>query len=428
MSETTNDADEDSRRRVVVTGYGAVSAFGIGREALRQGIAEERSGLRTITRFDASDQATRFAAEVPDFVPSDWLDRKQCRRMDRFTQFAAVAAREAVAMAGLDVACNPDRVGVLTGSAFGGVDTFTQAVGTLLDRGPKRIGPFAVPMSIPNMAPGVIAIDLGAKGPNFACVSAFASGANAIGEGMRMIEDGRADAIIAGGAEAPINPLILAGFSAMQSLSENNDDPGGAVRPFDLYRDGCALGEGAAMLVLEERSAALARGAAIIAELAGYGSTADAYHVVQLAPEGEGIERAMAEALTDAGIAASEVGYLNAHGTGTAMNDAYETQAIRAAFGEAADGLAISSTKSRTGHLLGAAGALEAVISLQTLESGVLPMTLNLTTPDPACDLDYIPGESRKRNVSVVMSNSMGFGGHNVSLLFRRHEDTPTND
>lgn len=420
MTVRTSEDGEGSRRRVVITGYGVISTFGIGREALRIGMAEERSGLATITRFDASDQATRFAAEVPGFVPGDWLDRKQSRRMDRFTQFAAVSAREAVAMADLDIATAPQRVGVLTGSAFGGVDTFTGAVETLLERGPRRIGPFAVPMSIANMAPGVIAIDLGATGPAYAYASAFASGANAIGEGMRMIRQGRADAVIAGGAEAPINPVILAGFSAMQSLSENNADPQGAVKPFDLHRDGCALGEGAAMLVLEDREHAIARGATIIAELAGYGSTADAFHVVQLAPEGEGIARAMQDALSEGGCAPDQVGYLNAHGTGTAMNDAYETTAIRTTFGDAASNLAISSTKSRTGHLLGAAGALEAVIALQAMEDGLLPMTLNLQTPDPACNLDYLPGSSRRQPVEVVMSNSMGFGGHNVSLLFRR--------
>ena len=411
---------DDSRRRVVVTGYGAITAFGVGSDALRAGMADERSALATITRFDAADQATRFAAEVPDFVPGDWLDRKQSRRMDRFTQFASVSAREAVAMSGLDVASSPDRVGVLTGSAFGGVETFTGAVQTLVERGPRRLSPFAVPMSIANMAPGVIAIDLGAKGPAYAYASAFASGANAIGEAMRMIQQGRVDAVIAGGAEAPINPVILAGFSAMQSLSENNADPAGAVKPFDLQRDGCALGEGAAMFVLEDRDHAITRGATIIAELIGYGSTADAFHMVQLAPEGEGIARAMQDALSEAGTTSGEVGYLNAHGTGTTMNDAYETRAIRSAFGSAADRLAISSTKSRTGHLLGAAGALEALIAIQAMENARLPMTLNLDTPDPDCDLDYLPGTSREQQVDTVMSNSMGFGGHNVSLIFRR--------
>jgi len=407
-------------RKVVVTGYGAISALGHTAAALRDGMARNVSGLRPITRFDARAHETRFAAEVPDFRPEDVLDRKAARRMDRFTQFASVVAREAVANAGLDVAAAPERVGVLIGSAFGGIETFMDAVETMLTKGPRRLAPVAVPMVIPNIAPGMIAIDLGAKGPAFAYASAFASAANAIGEGARMIRAGRADVIVAGGAEAPVTGLMLAGFGAMQSLSRNNDDPGAAVKPFDLHRDGCALGEGAAMLVLEEREQAIARNAPIIAELAGYGATADAFHDVQLAPEGEGIARAMRLALADAALAPGQIGYLNAHGTGTAMNDAYETQAIKAAFGCAAGDLAISSTKSRTGHLLGAAGALEAVIALQALEDGLLPATTNLTTPDPACDLDYIPGESRRRTVDAVMSNSMGFGGHNVSLVFAR--------
>jgi 3-oxoacyl-[acyl-carrier-protein] synthase II len=266
----------------------------------------------------------------------------------------------------------------------------------------------------------MIAIDLGAKGPAFAYASAFASAANAIGEGARMVADGRVDAIVAGGAEAPITGLLVAGFGALKSLSLNNADPGHAVKPFDLYRDGCALGEGAAVLVLEARDHALARGATILAELAGYGATADAFHDVQIAPEGEGVARAMRLALADAGIDPGQVGYLNAHGTGTAMNDELETQAIKAAFGCAAGSLAISSTKSRTGHLLGAAGALEAVIAIQAMEDGILPSTLNLETLDPACDLDYIPGASRAHDVDAVMSNSMGFGGHNVSLIFTR--------
>jgi 3-oxoacyl-[acyl-carrier-protein] synthase II len=420
MRDTGVETGERTRRRVVVTGYGVISALGIGREEHRAGMASDRSGLRTIERFDPADFDTRFAAEVRDFTPGDWLDRKQARRMDRFTQFAAVTAREAVAMSELDVANQPDRVGVLTGSAFGGVETFTSTVQTLLDSGPRRISPFAVPMSIANMAPGIIAIDLGATGPAFAYASAFASGANAIGEAMRMIQQGRADAMIAGGAEAPINPVILAGFASMQALSEQNDDPGRAVKPFDLHRDGCALGEGAAMLVLEDRDRAIARGAPIVAEIVGYGSTADAYHMVQLAPLGEGITRAMQLALEEAAIRPNEVDYLNAHGTGTTMNDAYETQSIHLAFGDAAMGVPISSTKSRTGHLLGAAGALEAVVALQAMEDELLPQTLNLTTPDPACDLDYLAGASRRQPVSVAMSNSMGFGGHNVSLMLRR--------
>lgn len=405
-------------RRVVVTGYGAISALGLNAASLREGIRSGGSGLRTITRFDTTGYPTTFAAEVPDFRPEDTLDRKQVRRMDRFTQFASVAAREAVTHAGLDIASDPTRVGVVIGSAFGGVETWVNTVETLITKGPRRMSPFAVPMTIPNIAPGMIAIDLGAKGPAFAYASAFASSANAIGEAARMIEDGRADAMIAGGAEAPITGIMLAGFAAMQSLSANNSDPGHAVKPFDLHRDGCALGEGAAILVLEERDHAIQRNAHIVAELIGYASTADAFHDVQIAPEAEGLARAMNLAIADAAITPSDIGYVNAHGTGTAMNDAYETIALKTVFGDVAASLPISSTKSRTGHLLGAAGALEAVIAIQTLETGCLPSTLNLEIPDPACDLDYIPGEARQATVDTVMSNSMGFGGHNVSLIF----------
>lgn len=408
--------------RVVVTGYGTISALGGTADDLQLSMRTSRSGLRTITRFDASDYPTSFAAEVVDFDPGAVLDRKQARRMDRFTQFASVAAREAVTRSGLDISADPTRVGVVVGSAFGGVETFVQTAEVMLAKGPRRISPFAVPMTIPNIAPGMIAIDLGAKGPAFAYASAFASSANALGEAMRMIQAGRADAMIAGGAEAPITGLMLAGFAALQSMSRRNDDPGHAVRPFDLHRDGCALGEGAAMLVLERRDAALARGAAILAELVGYGSTADAWHDVQIAPDGEGLARAMSIALDEAGVAPGDVGYLNAHGTGTKMNDALETVAVKTAFGDAARHLPISSTKSRTGHLLGAAGALEAVIAIQTLEDGLLPCTLNLETPDPDCDLDYIPGASRTQRIDVAMTNSMGFGGHNVSLVFRKDD------
>jgi len=416
---SSQDANNEPHR-VVITGYGAISALGNTADALRASMRGNTSGLRTITRFDASEYPTSFAAEVVDFDAGSVLDRKQAKRMDRFTQFASVAAREAVTRASLDVSADSTRVGVVLGTAFGGVETFVQSTEVMLTKGPKRISPFAVPMTIPNIAPGMIAIDLGARGPAFAYSSAFASSANALGEAMRMIQAGRADAMIAGGAEAPITEIMLAGFAALQSLSRRNDDPARAVRPFDLHRDGCALGEGAAMLVLERRDRALARGATILAEFAGYGSTADAYHDVQIAPEGEGLARAMRIALDEADATAGDVGYLNAHGTGTTMNDELETVAIKTAFGDAARQLPVSSTKSRTGHLLGAAGALEAVIAIQAMEDALLPSTLNLETPDPACDLDYIPGASRPATIDIAMTNSMGFGGHNVSLVFRR--------
>lgn len=410
----------DRRRRVVVTGLGVLSGLGMSTDDLWSALIAGRSAIAPIQRFDASGYRTRFAAELTKFDPTTVLDRKQARRMDRFTQLAVVAARRAVGQSGIDVCANPERVGVILGSALSGFETFETATETMLFKGPRRVSPFAVPMTIPNMAPGTVAIDVGAKGPAFALASAFASAAHAIGEGMGMIDDGRADIVIAGGSEACITPLALAGFDAMGSLSRQNGTPERAVRPFDLNRDGCAIGEGAGMLVLEAYDDARARGADILAEVAGYGTTADAFHQVRLAPHGEGIARAMSLAMTDAGLAPEDIGYLNAHGTATVMNDAYETSAIRHAFGYAAGALAISSTKAMTGHLLGAAGGLEAAIAIMALNSGVLPPTINLDHPDPECDLDYIPCEARPAIVDAVMSNSMGFGGHNVSLIFSK--------
>ena len=406
------------RKRVVVTGMGAICALGHSVSSVWSAMVAGETGVETITSFDPAGFGTRFAAEVGDLPVNDLLGRKQARRMDRFTQFAVIAARQAVTQSGLDVSREPERVGVIIGSALSGFETFVTATETMLTAGPRRVSPFAVPMTIPNMAPGTVAIDVGAKGPAFAHSSAFASGAHAIGEGTRMIQDGRADAIVAGGAEAPILGLALAAFGAMGSLSRRNGEPRRAVRPFDAERDGCAMGEGAGVIVLEAREHALGRGAEILAELTGYATTADAFHEVQLAPGGDGIARAMSGAILDAGIEPSGIGYLNAHGTATVMNDAYETAAIRTAFGEAAPELAISSTKAMSGHLLGAAGGLEAIISIQALRDGILPPTINLETADPACDLDYIPGIARHQRVDAVMSNSMGFGGHNVSLIF----------
>lgn len=410
----------NERRRVVVTGLGVLSGLGMSPDELWASLVSGKSAIAPIQRFDTTEYRTRFAAEMTTFDPSAVLDRKQARRMDRFTQFAVVASRQAVAQSGIDVRSKPERVGVVLGSALSGFETFETATETMLFKGPRRVSPFAVPMTIPNMAPGTVAIDLGAKGPAFAHASAFASAAHSIGEAMRMIEDGRADAVIAGGSEACITPLALAGFDAMGSLSRHNDAPERAVRPFDRERDGCAMAEGAGILVLEALDRARARGAPILAELAGYGTTADAFHEVRLAPNGEGIARAMSLAMEDAALDPSAIGYLNAHGTATVMNDAYETTAIKHTFGSYADSLAISSTKSMTGHLLGAAGGLEAAIAIMAMTEGVLPPTINLTHPDPECDLDYIPGEARDADVDAVMSNSMGFGGHNVSLIFRK--------
>jgi 3-oxoacyl-[acyl-carrier-protein] synthase II len=419
MSEN-RDLKPDGRRRTVVTGLGVLSTLGTSPDELWTALMAGRSAIAPIQRFDTVDYRTRFAAEITAFDPATVLDRKQARRMDRFTQFAVVAARRAVKQAGIDVSADPERVGVIIGSALSGFETFETATETMLFKGPRRVSPFAVPMTIPNMAPGTVAIDLGAKGPAFAHASAFASAAHAIGEAMRMIEHGRADVVIAGGSEACITPLALAGFDAMGSLSCRNDEPERAVRPFDRDRDGCAMAEGAGILLVESLDGARARGATILAEIAGYGTTADAFHEVRLAPKGEGIASAMTLALRDARLDPGDIGYLNAHGTATVMNDAYETAAVKHAFGSTADSLAISSTKSMTGHLLGAAGGLEAAIAILAMNHGVLPPTINLENRDPECDLDYIPGEARKAPVQAAMSNSMGFGGHNVSLVFRK--------
>ncbi len=419
MSEQ-REPGRDGRRRVVVTGMGVLSALGGSPAELWKALLAGKSGIAPIRGFDTSDYRTRFAAEIASFDPADELDRKQARRMDRFTQFAVVAARQAVAGSGLPADMDPERIGVILGSALSGFVTFETATETMLTKGPRRVSPFAVPMTIANMAPGAVAIDLGAKGPVFAYASAFASSAHAIGEAMRMIADGRADCVIAGGSEACITPLAIAGFDAMGSLSRRNDEPESAVRPFDRDRDGCAIAEGAGMLLMESLDRARARGASILAEVAGYGATADAFHEVRLAAEGEGIARAMTLAMKDAGVEPGDVGYLNAHGTATVMNDAYETAAIRHAFGSAADALPISSTKSMTGHLLGAAGSLEAAITIMAMNHGMLPPTINLEHADPECDLDYIPNDARQSRVDIAMSNSMGFGGHNVSLVFSR--------
>ena len=415
------ESPSPQRVRVVVTGMGAICALGHGIGDIWSAMLAGETGIDTIRSFDPAGLGTTFAAEIGNLPVDELLGRKQARRMDRFTQLAVIAARQAVSQSGLDIAREPERTGVIIGSALSGFKTFVTATETMLTAGPRRVSPFAVPMTIPNMAPGTVAIDVGAKGPAFAHASAFASGAHAIGEGVRMIQDGRADAILAGGAEAPVMPLAVAAFAAMGSLSQGNATPTHAVRPFDLHRDGCALGEGAGVLLLEARDHAIARGAEILAEIAGYCTTADAFHEVRLAPEGDGIARAMAGAIADAGLPASAIGYLNAHGTATVMNDAYETAAIKTAFGDAASALSISSTKAMSGHLLGAAGGLEAIISIKALRTGILPPTINLETPDPACDLDYIPAVPRHRRIDAVMSNSMGFGGHNVSLIFTAH-------
>ena len=404
-------------RRVVVTGVGGLCAVGNTAAEIWESIAAGRSGIGPITRFDAEGYETRFAGEVKGFDPAAVLGRKEHRRMDRFTQLAVVASREAVAQSGLDIADAPERVGTLIGTAIGGIETFESGTETLLGSGPRRVSPFFMPMMLANMASGTVSIDLGTKGPNYSPVSACASSAHALGEALHMIRNGHADAMIAGGSEAPVTRIGVAGFNSMGALSTRNDAPEQASRPFDKDRDGFVLAEGAAVLVLEEREHALARGATILGELSGYGTTDDANHMVQPAPGGEGIARAMMLALTDAGLDATDIDYVNAHGTSTQLNEKFETQALMRVFGDRASTLPVSSTKSMTGHLLGAAGSLEALITLAAMQHGILPPTINQITADPEIPLDTVPNLARPATIRHAMSNSMGFGGHNVSLI-----------
>jgi len=416
------ESDQRSRRRVVITGLGAICAVGNTVDEVWRAISKGRSGVAPITRFDPDGFETTFAAEVKGFDAAESVGRKESRRMDRYSQLGVVAAREAVAHAKLDITPIAERVGVLVGTGMGGIDTFEQGTVTMLERGPKRVSPFFVPMTLPNMASGVVAIDIGSKGPNFATVSACAGSAHAIGEGAMMIRDNRADVMIVGGAEAPVTRMGVAGFNAMGALSRRNDDPARASRPFDKERDGFVIAEGAAMVVLESLEHAQARGATILAEVIGYGTTDDANHMVQPAPQGAGAARAMKLALDDAGVVAVDIAYINAHGTSTQLNERLETEAVKGAFGEQAYRIPISSTKSMTGHLLGAAGSLETSITIMAMKYGLLPPTINQESPDPDCDLDYVPNEARKQDIPIAMSNSMGFGGHNVSLIFKRWE------
>jgi 3-oxoacyl-[acyl-carrier-protein] synthase II len=399
---------------------GAVTPVGANLAETWESVISGRSGIAAITRFDASDYETRFAGEVKGFDAEAVVGRKDARRMDRHAALAVAAACEARAHAGLDAsAIDPTRIGVLVGTGMGSMETFEAGAETLFSQGPKRIGPFFAPMVLPNMAAGMTAIAVGGRGPCYATASACASSAHSIGEAVEMIRRGVADVMFAGGTEAPITRLGVAGFSAMGALSTRNDDPTRASRPFDADRDGFVLAEGSAVLVVEEYEHAVQRGAEILAEIVGYGATDDANHMVQPAPGGEGIARAMELALAAAGLQPSDIGYLNAHATSTKIGEKYETQAIKAAFGEQAPSLPVSSTKSMTGHLLGAAGALEAAFCVMALGTGILPPTINYETPDPDCDLDYIPNEARKATINAAMNNSLGFGGHNVSLVMR---------
>jgi 3-oxoacyl-[acyl-carrier-protein] synthase II len=408
-------------RRVVVTGLGCVSPVGNDVPTAWKSICAGVSGVGRITAFDSTSYKTRIAAEVKGFEPASHFGRKDTRRMDRCTQFAAVAALEAARMAALAFPVPfPDRTGVMIGSAFGGLGTLQTEIDVLGRSGPQRISPFLIPMMLMDNAGGQVAILSGARGPNHAIASACASGANAIGEAAEIIRRGAADVMIAGGTEAAIVPVAVAGFGVMGTLSEQNDIPAAASRPFDKNRDGFIMGEGAGLLVLEELDHARARNAPILAELAGYGTTDDAHHISAPLADGSEAARCMRLAMEQAGVTPAMVDYINAHGTSTPLNDKGETRAIKDAFGPSAYSVAVSSTKSMTGHLLGAAGALEAVISILAIRDGIIPPTINYDTPDPECDLDYTPHQSRKKTVRVVLSNSFGFGGHNTSLVFTK--------
>ncbi|AAU22784.1 beta-ketoacyl-ACP synthase II [Bacillus sp. FSL W8-0445] len=409
-------------KRVVITGLGALSPLGNDVKTSWNNAINGVSGVGPITRVNADEYPAKVAAELKDFKIEDYMDKKEARKMDRFTQYAVVSAKMAVEDAGLDInESNADRIGVWVGSGIGGLETLEQQFETFLTKGPRRVSPFFVPMMIPDMATGQISISLGAKGVNSCTVTACATGTNSIGDAFKVIQRGDADVMISGGTEAPLTRMSFAGFSANKALS-TNPDPKTASRPFDKNRDGFVMGEGAGIVVLEELEHALNRGATIYAEVVGYGSTGDAYHITAPAPNGEGGVRAMKEAIKDAGLSPVDIDYINAHGTSTPYNDKFETIAIKEVFGEHAYKLAVSSTKSMTGHLLGAAGGIEAIFSVLAIKEGIIPPTINIETPDEDCDLDYVPDQARRQDVNVVLSNSLGFGGHNATLIFKKYE------
>lgn len=413
----------NKNNRVVITGIGALSPIGNDAKTTWDNALKGVNGIDKITRIDTDDYNVHLAGELKDFNIEDHIDRKEARHMDRFTQYAVVAAREAVKDAQLNInEKNADRIGVWIGSGIGGMETFEVAHTTLVERGPRRVSPFFVPMLIPDMATGQVSIDLGAKGPNGSTVTACATGTNSIGEAFKIIQRGDADAMVTGGTEAPITHMAIAGFSASRALSTNND-PETACRPFQEGRDGFVMGEGAGIVVLESLDSAKERGAEIYAEVVGYGSSGDAHHITAPAPEGEGGSRAMQAALDDAGIKAQDVQYLNAHGTSTPVGDLYEVQAIKNTFGDAAKSLKVSSTKSMTGHLLGATGGIEAIFSALSIRDSKVAPTIHAITPDEECDLDIVPNVAQDLDITYAMSNSLGFGGHNAVLVFKKFED-----
>jgi 3-oxoacyl-[acyl-carrier-protein] synthase II len=415
---------EKKNRRVVITGIGLVTPLGIGIEENWQALIKGRSGIGPITRFDASSYQTRFAGEVKNFNPEDFLPKKEARKLDLFLQFALAASQMAMEDARLTISDEESpRAGAIMGCGLGGLTTIEASHITLLKEGPKKISPFFIPVIIGNMAPGLMSIRHNAKGPNLSIQTACAAGTHAIGVAFHMIRDGIIDIALTGGVEAVITAMAIAGFNAMRALSTRNDAPEKASRPFDKERDGFVLSEGAAVLILEEAERALSRGASIYAEVIGFGLTSDAYHMTAPAPEGEGAARCMQMALDDAGIRPEDVDYINAHGTSTDLNDRFETMAIKTVFGSHAYKLAVSSTKSMTGHLLGAAGGVEAAYTALTIKRGIIPPTINYEYPDPDCDLDYVPNVARRATVKVALSNSFGFGGTNATIVMKSWEE-----
>jgi len=411
------------KRRVVVTGLGIVSPLGIGQEENWDAVSNGRSGIGPITRFDPKDVNAKIAGEVKNFNPEDYIDKKEIKKMDTFLHYSLAAGKMAVEDSGLVInEENAERVGVLVGSGLGGLETIEKYHTLMLEKGPKKISPFFIPMLIVNLAPGHLSMHFGCKGPNLSIVTACATGNHSIGEAFKIIQRGDADAMIAGGVESTITPLAVGGFCAMKALSTRNDEPERASRPFEKDRTGFVMAEGAGMIILEELESAKKRGASIHGEITGFGCNSDAHHITAPSPGGEGAARCMNLALNDAGLNPEDIDYINAHGTSTYMNDLYETQGMKSVFKESAKKLWVSSTKSMTGHLLGAAGGVEAVFSLLTIKNGVVPPTINYETPDPECDLDYVPNTAREKQVDKVMSNSFGFGGTNATLIFQKFE------
>lgn len=409
-------------RRVVITGYGVISPIGIGIDDFWNSLASGKSGISRVSSFDASQFSTQICAEVKNFQPEKYIDKKKIRKMDRFSQLAFAAAKMAIEDAKLDMEKeDPFRVGVIVGSGIGGLSTVAAEHKVLLEKGPRRVSPFMIPMLITNIAAGEIAIAHNIQGPNYSLSSACATSNHTIGDALRLIRYGDADVIIAGGSEAAVTPLGLAGFCSARALSTRNDDPEHASRPFDKERDGFVMGEGAGIVILESLEHALSRGVSIRAELIGYGATDDAYHITAPSPDGQSAARAMSNALADGGIKPEEVGYINAHGTSTPLNDKVETLAIKKVFGDYAYKIPISSSKSMIGHLLGAAGVVELIATILSMEKEILPPTINYEFPDPECDLDYVPNKARPKKINVALSNSLGFGGHNATLVVRKY-------